>query len=52
MEDSLIRRATIDLNQAGEYLNDYKYKFACENIEAVIDTLSVLVSKLKDKTNK
>lgn len=47
-----VRRATIDLNQAGEYENDYKYEFAIKNIEAVIYSLTRLVASIREKTNK
>lgn len=49
---SAVRRATIDLNQAGEYENDYKYEFAVKNIEAVIRSLTQLVTSIREKTNK
>jgi hypothetical protein len=49
---STIRRATIDLNQAGEYEHDYKYVFATKNIEAVIHSLTQLITSIKEKTNK
>ena len=47
--DDTIRRATIDLNQAGEYFANSKYPGYEKNLEAVVDSLSKLVEETKSK---
>lgn len=42
-----VRRATIDINQAGEYENDYKKLETVSNLNEVIKQINKMIGMLK-----